>query len=202
MSPADRRLAFGRLALQARECRLCPRMDGRVRVLSELNGSVNPSVLFVAEAPGRLGADRTGIPLSSDRTGRNFDLLLPFSGLRRADVFITNAVLCNPRDPQGRNTRPSGAELRSCSRFLVGIIDLLQPPWVVSLGRVALDALALVEPHRAELKDDVGRQLVWYGRGLVPLYHPGPRSVARRGIERHRDDYRRLGEIVRGPRAV
>ena len=36
------------------------------------NGRPDARVLFLAEAPGRLGGDRTGVPLTSDQTGRNF----------------------------------------------------------------------------------------------------------------------------------
>ena len=47
-------------------------MEGRTRALGQGNGPLDARVLFVAEAPGRLGADRTGVPLSGDQTGRNF----------------------------------------------------------------------------------------------------------------------------------
>ena len=136
----------------------------------------------MAEAPGRFGADLTGVPLSGDRTGRNFDALLASSRASTADaVFVTNAVLCNPRRsrrPQRPPAHRRGPQLRS--DHLRALIDLLDPPWVVSLGRVALDALALIEPHALVLARDVGTAPSWYGRRLVPLYHPGPRALIRR----------------------
>ena len=63
-------------------------------------------MLFVAEAPGRLGADRTGIPLYGDRTGENFQTLLGNIGWKREQVFITNAVLCNPKQETGITAPP------------------------------------------------------------------------------------------------
>jgi uracil-DNA glycosylase len=188
--------AFDALVARAQACRVCPRMAGRTRAIGPLNGPLDARILFVAEAPGRLGADRTGVPLSGDQTGQNFARLLERSGIERSQVFVTNAVLCNPRGPDGRNAPPSRAEIRSCSDHLRTLIDLLDPPWVVSLGRVALDALALIEPHDCQLVRDVGTPTAWHGRRLVPLYHPGPRAVARRGLEQHVADYAALARML------
>jgi DNA polymerase len=82
---------FERLVEAVQGCRRCPTMEGRRRVLGPANGRLDARVLFVAEAPGRLGGDRTGVPLSSDQTGRNFARLLGAAGLRRDEVFVTNA---------------------------------------------------------------------------------------------------------------
>ena len=153
-------------------------------------------MLFVAEAPGRLGADRTGVPLSADQSGRNFAEFLHSAGLHRANVFITNAVLCNPRNRRGVNARPTPQELRSCASHLVDLLSVLDPPWVVTLGRIALEALDLISAHQVALARDVGSPVPWNGRTVVPLYHPGPRSVARRGRQQHHADYARLGALV------
>src|SRR5579862_3408841 len=71
--PLYRNAAFDALVTRATACRRCPSMDGRRRVLSTLNGPIDARVLFIAEAPGRRGGDRTGVPLTSDQTGRNFE---------------------------------------------------------------------------------------------------------------------------------
>ena len=196
---ASRAETFAALVERARGCERCPRMAGRTRVLGPGNGPLDARVLFVAEAPGRLGGDRTGVPLTADQTGRNFDQFLAAAGLDRAAVFVTNAVLCNPRNQCGLNDRPRALELRHCSRHLADLLGLLDPPWVVALGRVALDALALIAPHDAQLARDVGATIPWAGRRLVPLSHPGPRSVARRGREAHLVDYRRLATLLARP---
>ena len=171
-------------------------MDGRTRALGAGNGPLDARVLFVAEAPGRLGADLTGIPLSGDQTGRNFDALLAGAGIDRRRVFVTNGVLCNPRKPDGRNDRPRSAELRNCSGHLRATVDLLDPAWVVSLGRTALDALAAVESHQLVLSQDVGKAASWYGRQLVPLYHPGARALIRRSFPQQTADYAALASLL------
>src|SRR5436309_10007080 len=111
-------------------------MDGRRRVLGAANGPLGARALFVAEAPGRLGGDRTGIPLTSDQTGRNFARLLAEAGLRREEVFVTNAVLCNPRNVRGNNRPPTGAERGNCLRHLDAVLELVAAPLVATLGAV------------------------------------------------------------------
>lgn len=167
-------------------------------MLSTANGPLSARLLFVAEAPGRFGADVSGVPLHGDRTGRAFEDLLSVAGMTRDEVFVTNAVLCNPRDASGRNSRPSRPELANCRAHLARLIELLDPLWVVALGAVALGALRAVAAHDAVLARDVGRPLRSHGRRLVPLYHPGPRALIHRPLSTQRTDYARLGAFVRG----
>src|SRR5918999_963366 len=169
--------AFEELCREVAGCRRCASMEGRRRVLSPANGQPGARVMFVAEAPGRLGAERTGVPLSGDRTGRRFETLLALAGWRRSDVFVTNAVLCNPRGADGRRNRPpSAAEIAACRDHLRSQLAVVAPLVVVPLGAVALRALDALAPHGLALADSVGRPWSWDGRWLFPLYHPGERA--------------------------
>src|SRR5436309_7838502 len=116
-------MEFEALVAEVQACRRCPAMEGRRRVLGPANGPLAAPALFVAEAPGRLGGDRTGVPLTSDQTGRNFARLLAQAGLRREDVFVTNAVLCNPRCPRGLNRPPARLEIANCRRYLAATLQ-------------------------------------------------------------------------------
>ncbi|HEY3082574.1 MAG TPA: uracil-DNA glycosylase [Chloroflexota bacterium] len=187
---------FGQLVEAVQSCRRCPTMEGRRRVLGASNGRLDARVLFVAEAPGRLGGDRTGVPLTSDRTGRNFGRLLEAAGLGRDEVFVTNAVLCNPRSGRGLNRPPSRAELASCREHLRRTLELVPSPLVVSLGAVALQQLEALAPHGLTLRSDVGRLARWGERWLVPLYHPGPRAQLHRSFARQQNDFRALSTIL------
>jgi DNA polymerase len=188
--------AFAALIARAQACQLCPRMVGRTRVLGPSNGPLGAAVMFVAEAPGRFGAERTAVPLCGDRSGATFARLLDAAGLARAAVFVTNAVLCNPQDPGGRNARPAPDELRNCAEHLAAQIAVVDPAWVVALGHTALRALGHLTPHHLRLPDDLGRPVAWRGRRLVALYHPGPRALIRRPLAAQAEDYRRLAALV------
>jgi uracil-DNA glycosylase family 4 len=168
---------FLALSTEAAACRLCPTMCERTAVLSELNGSLDARVLFIGEAPGRKGADRTRIPFSGDQSGKNFERFLSSIGLMRAEIFITSAALCNPRKPSGANRRPSAREISNCSDFLSRTIALVNPQVIVTLGGVALDALKQVDYHELNLKEHAGKIHRWQGRVLVPLYHPSPQVL-------------------------
>lgn len=183
---------WARLILEARDCRLCPRMGCSKRVLTDLNGPNDAPVMFVAEAPGRLGAERTGIPLFGDRTGDRFEALLSRMGWKRCDVFLTNAILCNPRNEDGNNDVPTTLEIRNCSTFLARTIDVVNPALVVALGNVALRALRLLETHALTLGEVGGHPVPWRGRLLAALYHPGPRSAVHRAWELQLRDAGRL----------
>ena len=191
----DWQLSIRELVADAQNCHLCPRMSGSRRVLTDLNGPWQARVMFVAEAPGRLGAERTGIPLFGDRTGDRFEELLHAMQWYRCDVFITNAILCNPLDINGNNGSPTGAEISNCSSLLRRTIELVNPLVVVSLGRVSLKALALVYEHNLELRASVGRLVPWYGRWLGVLYHPGPRTAVHRPWRKQLQDAQTIARI-------
>ena len=105
--------AFAALVATVAACRTCPAMEGHRRVLTAADGDIDARVLFIAEAPGRSGGERTGIPFSGDFSGRTFERLLDGVGWSRADIFITNAALCNPQSPTGANRPPARQERRA-----------------------------------------------------------------------------------------
>ncbi|HEU4321504.1 MAG TPA: uracil-DNA glycosylase [Roseiflexaceae bacterium] len=199
---AIRAAAFAQLVVDVQACRRGPRMEGRARVLGPGNGDPSARVLVIAEAPGRLGADRSGVPLQGDQSGRQFEALLAHSGLARRDLFITNAVLCNPRDAQGRNAPPAEDELDRCADHLRATLALLDPAVVVTLGAVALRAPRRIAPHDLVLASAVGVAVPWDGRLLVPLYHPGPRARLHRSLDQQLQDFAQLGRLLRDLGAV
>src|SRR5205809_5938291 len=138
---------FGKLIQEVRACTRCERMCNSARVLNYSAGNLSAELFFIGEAPGRLGADETEVPFHGDTSGRNFEDLLTFAGISRNDVFVTNAVLCNPKDEDGNNSTPTLAEAANCHPFLRRQIELVNPKIVVTLGNTALRALAGIEQH-------------------------------------------------------
>jgi DNA polymerase len=180
---------FDELVKEAAGCTLCPAMCGRSAVLSELNGSTDARIMFIGEAPGRKGADRTRVPFSGDQSGANFDRFLRSINLTRKEIFITSAALCNPRAESGANRKPTQKELSNCSGFLRRTIELVDPRVIVTLGSVALEALKRIQYHELSLKMAAAQIHAWNERVLVPIYHPSPQVLAshRREAEQLRD---------------
>jgi DNA polymerase len=164
-------------------------MCGRSAVLSDLNGSPEARVMFIGEAPGRKGADRTRIPFSGDQSGANFDRFLNSIELTRKEIFITSAALCNPRSESGANRKPTQKELKNCASFLRRTIEVVNPRVIVTLGSVALEALKRIQYHELSLKESAARIQEWNDRVLVPIYHPSPQVLAshRREAEQLQD---------------
>jgi uracil-DNA glycosylase family 4 len=176
-------------------CNLCPRMRQRKPVLSCSNGNLDSPVVFVAEAPGRFGADKYGIPLFGDQTGRNFDSLLSCASISRDSIFITNAVLCNPRKLNGNNDSPNKSEINNCLKYLEETLDIIRPEFVAPLGKVALTALKMIHPFEIELRESVGRLFPWNGCQIYPLFHPSPRAFIWRGKTEQCKDYISLAKL-------
>ncbi len=188
---------FIELSNEAQSCLICEQMQDKIAVLSESNGNTSAKVMFIAEAPGRQGADRTRKPFSGDKSGENFQKFLDSIGLEREDVFITNSVLCSPRKPSGANRKPTKKEIGNCSNFLEKTINLIQPEIIVTLGSVALEALKLLEYHQFSLKTDAGKILRWKEHTLVPLYHPSPQVLAsHRREDQQLEDYKVLAQAI------
>lgn len=192
------RSRFAKLAAEAAVCVRCPAMCEQAAVFSELNGLVDARVMFIGEAPGRKGADRTRVPFSGDQSGRNFDRFLASIGLARSEIFITSAALCNPRKASGANRRPNASEVANCSGFLRRTIELVEPAVIVTLGTVALDALKQLHYHQFNLKNDAAGIRSWNGRLLVPLYHPSPQVlITSRKEAAQLRDYEVVAEAIR-----
>jgi uracil-DNA glycosylase family 4 len=141
------------------DCALCPRLHAFIaeQRRSEPDwhnapvasfGPADAPMLLVGLAPGLRGANRTGRPFTGDHAGKVLYPALLRHGLatglfdERPDdtlaprIRITNAVRCVP--PQNK---PTGAEIRTCNRFLEA--ELTQPPApraILALGRIAHEA--------------------------------------------------------------
>jgi DNA polymerase len=172
-------------------------------VLGAANGPLEARLIVVGEAPGRLGAARTGVPFQGDRSGERLAALFAAATLDRSRVFITNAILCNPLDHLGevgetaRNRRPLASEIARCGPFLERTLDLVEAPIIAALGGVALAALGRIEAHGiSKVSEVAGQPRPWAGRTLVPLVHPSPRTQGRRSWSQQLEDWRRLGRMV------
>ena len=178
-------------------CQKCPRMNGSARVLGPGCGPLDAPLMFVGEAPGRLGADGSHLPFHGDKSGHNFEKLIEQVGISRYEVFVTNAVLCNPKDTNGNNATPTPMEISNCAPFLRETMDILDPPIVVTLGAVALKACSAIDAHAVSLREHVRTSHTWMRRTLIPVYHPGQRAMVHRSFANQLSDYQFVAESLR-----
>jgi uracil-DNA glycosylase len=126
------------------------------------DGPAGAGVVFVGEAPGA-SEDRAGRPFVGS-AGRLLERLLAEAGLRREDVYITNAVKARP--PGNRDPRRD--EVAHHLPWLEAELDALRPRAVVPLGRHALAHFA----PELKISQAHGRPIEVAGRTVVPWFHP------------------------------
>jgi len=127
-------------------------------------GSDKAKIMFIGEAPGHR-EDDSGKPFVG-RAGKVLDTILHELGLNRKRVYISNIVHCRP--PQNRT--PSMDEMRSCRKYLLKEIKIVNPKIIVTLGNSALKGL--FDTNTMSIKKERGRLIEWDGRIILPTYHP------------------------------
>ena len=98
-------------------------------------GSPSARLMFIGEAPGA-EEDLQGRPFVG-AAGRVLNNLLNKLGLPREEVYITNVVKSRP--PENRDPEPD--EIAACLPFLKMQIAAIQPKVIVTLGKIATQAL-------------------------------------------------------------
>lgn len=163
--------------VQQQHCMRCPALVASRRRIVHGYGDVKSGIVFIGEAPGRHGADRTGIPFWGDRSGRVLRRMLVRLGLASDETataslrcFITNTVRCCPPG----NRTPTTAEVRSCREWLQAELDAIKPRLIVPVGRIALQEVgrrylegapgAIRALHATVLR---GREVT-----ILPMMHP------------------------------
>lgn len=123
------------LADAIRRCSACDLGTRRRQAVPGM-GDPAPDWLIVGEAPGE-EEDRQGLPFVG-RAGQLLDRMLAAMGLdRQHKVYIANVIKCRP--PQNRN--PDPVEIAQCEPYLLRQIELLQPRFILALGRFAAHTL-------------------------------------------------------------
>jgi len=152
------------------ECRRCSLWKRATQAVPG-EGRRPAAVLLVGEQPGD-EEDRSGHPFVGP-AGRVLDEAIEAAGLRRPDLFITNAVKHFKWEPRGKrrlHKKPSLAEIRACHVWLEQEIDAVHPAVLVALGATALRALtgastSIEQSRRAVLHHPGGAR-------IVATYHP------------------------------
>jgi len=141
-----KKLSIEKMKSRFDNCRECNLYRGRKRIVYG-DGNFDARFMFVGEAPGR-EEDAAGIPF----VGRAGKLLRAIAfdeiGIEPADVFITNVVMCRPRN----NRDPKNIEARACFRRLLNQIYAIKPRAIMTFGRIASNWLinATIEPREME----------------------------------------------------
>ena len=170
-------------------------MPGRENALVFGEGPLHPKLMLIGEAPGEQET-LMGRPFVG-KAGKNLDHFLELAGMRREEIYISNAVKIRPTKTgkTGRisNRPPTKEEIALFRPWLLREIDLVAPQVIATLGNVPLFAvtgdrkLTIGEAHgRVMEAGDTGRRLfaldhpasLIYNRALEPVYEQDVRALA------------------------
>lgn len=152
---------------EAKNCLRCRLSEGRTKVVFGV-GDHRADLMFIGEGPGA-DEDATGEPFVG-RSGQLLTQLLSESmGMTREEVYITNVVKCRP--PGNRDPKPE--EIKACSRYLLGQLQLIAPKVIVSLGNPATKTLLSTTTGITKLRGTKHEYEYPGGSAtLIPTFHP------------------------------
>ena len=170
-------------------------MPGRENALVFGEGPLHPKLMLIGEAPGEQET-LMGRPFVG-KAGKNLDRFLELAGMRREEIYISNAVKIRPtktgRTGRISNRPPTKEEIALFRPWLLREIDLVAPQMIATLGNVPLFAvtgdkrLTIGEAHGRVLEaGETGRRLfalyhpasLIYNRALEPVYEQDVRALA------------------------
>lgn len=154
------------------------------------NGTADTDIVFLGEAPG-FHEDQKGIPFCG-QAGALLNQMLSRVGMDRESVFTTNMLMYRP--PNNRDPLPQ--ELKAFQKYVDGILEIIDPKVVVTLGRFSmgkfLPGAAISTVHGKQ------QSVSWRGKNIVvyPMYHPA--AALRNGEVKRKfiEDFDRLPEVL------
>lgn len=173
---------------------LAEAMPGREGALVFGDGPACPKLMLIGEAPGEQESLQ-GRPFVG-KAGKNLDRFLELAGLKREEIYISNAVKIRPTKigKSGRvsNRPPTREEVALFRPWLLREIELIRPSAIATLGNVPLQALAgskhtVGQVHGTWVSSEEGIRLfalyhpasLIYNRSLEPVYEEDVRALAR-----------------------
>ena len=155
-------LTLGELYEAIKDCHRCPLGDTRTHLVFG-DGNEKADLMLVGEAPGR-DEDLSGVPFVG-RAGQLLNKILEAIHFKREDVYIANIIKCRP--PNNRDPLPS--EVEKCEPYLKKQIDIIQPKFILALGRIAGQTLLRTNASLSQLRGKVHN---YHGIKLLVTYHP------------------------------
>jgi len=156
------------------DCKRCKLSRGRKNIVFG-DGSPRARLMFIGEGPGE-EEDNQGLPFVG-AAGQLLNNLLSKLGLRREEVYIANVVKCRPPG----NREPEADETGQCLPFLRAQIQAIKPLVIVTLGRVATQAVLGTQAPLTRMR---GQWQKYDKIRVMPTFHPS--YLLRFPRERHK----------------
>jgi len=129
------------LATEADTCERCPLYRNATQTVFG-EGPADAALMLIGEQPGDQ-EDLTGRPFVGP-AGKVLDAALEAADIRRANVYVTNAVKHFKNEPRGKrrlHKKPDTSEIDACRWWLDNELAIVQPAVAVALGATAARGL-------------------------------------------------------------
>lgn len=147
---------------QISSCKKCPLGEKRKNFVFGV-GNPNSEIMLIGEAPGA-DEDEQGEPFVG-KAGQLLNKILNAVELQRSEVYICNILKCRP--PNNRD--PNVSEMELCTPYLEKQIELVQPKFIICLGRIAAQWLLKTNDGLNKLR----QQIFTYKKAtMIVTYHP------------------------------
>jgi len=150
-------------------CRRCELWQHATQAV-EGEGPADARIVLLGEQPGDQ-EDLSGKPFVGP-AGQLLDEAIQRAGLRRSDLYLTNAVKHFKWTPRGKrrlHKTPAQREVQACAVWLEGELQRVRPAVIVTLGATALSALL---GEKVSLQGYLGDSFELNGMRVIPTYHP------------------------------
>lgn len=158
--------SWQRLEEDLKDCQACAlaRQGRKTIVMGE--GNRQADIMLIGEGPG-FDEDRLGRPFVG-KSGQKLDQIMLAVGFQREELYIANVVKCRP--PGNRNPEPG--EISICQQFLQRQIRLVNPRFILALGKFAANFL-YGESGAPRTLGSMREKILQYGDiQVVVTYHP------------------------------
>jgi len=183
--------ALKMVAAEADKCERCHLyLNATQTVFGE--GPADAALMLIGEQPGDQ-EDLIGRPFVGP-AGKVLDAALEAAGIRRGDVYVTNAVKHFKNEPRGKrrlHKKPDTSEIDVCRWWLDNELAIVQPAVAVALGATAVRGLL---GKTLPINANRGRliPLPEGGKGLITVH---PSYLLR--LQEERDKRREFQLLVR-----
>jgi len=169
---------------------ICPDLAREAKNLVMGDGSIDATVVFIGEAPGK-AEDLSGLPFVG-AAGKFLNQMFVMSEIERSDVYITNIVKYRP--PNNRD--PKISEKEAFWPYLVRQLEVIRPKIVVTLGRHSMEYFLpnqkIGDIHGKSNQIKLGNMQM----AIVPLYHPAA-ALYNGGLRATLiEDFNKLSKII------
>jgi len=161
---------------QLKQCKLCPDMVG----IPVHGAAVLSAIMLIGQAPGIKEAeiDKPFAWTAGKTLFKWFNSIGMDEEKFRQQVYMSAICRCFPgKNTKGGDRVPNQQEIKNCSDWLSGELNIIKPKLVILVGKLAISQVVPVK----KLTDVIGKQIQsdFYGMqcDFIPLPHPSGAST-------------------------